>query len=131
MFLSALPLKFREGLKDTEVTEGQSVTLKVKVTKKGSQVRWFRNGVQIKVDKRNKDVEMTQKQLFYHLTLHKVKASDGVEISATYADDETKCNLLVQGRVFSVWGKGITGRPNLSHNSKSWYIPPIFPSRLS
>ena len=102
MFLSALPLKFREGLKDTEVTEGQSVTLKVKVTKKGSQVRWFRNGVQIKVDKRNKDVEMTQKQLFYHLTLHKVKASDGVEISATYADDETKCNLLVQGRVFSV-----------------------------
>ena len=86
-------------MKDTGVTEGQSVTLKVKVTKKGSKVRWFRNGKELKIDSRNKDVEITQKQLFYYLTLNKVKASDGTEISATYADDETRCNLLIQGRV--------------------------------
>ena len=45
---------------------------------------------------------MVQKQLFYHLTLHKVAAKDGTEISATYADDTTSCKLLIEGIVLSI-----------------------------
>ena len=98
-----MPLKFKEGLKDTAVLEGQSVTLKVKVTKKGSKVRWYRNGKERVLDSKNKNLEMVQKQLFYHLTLHKVSVSDGIDISATYADDTTSCKLLIEGIVLEAF----------------------------
>ena len=96
--LIALPLKFKEYLKDTEeVIEGQNVTLKVKVTKKGSKLRWYKNGKELKVDKRDKKYEAMQKGLVYTLTIKNVTKDDLSEYSATYHEDKTACQLLVEG----------------------------------
>lgn len=53
MSITALPLKYKDWHylpATTEVVEGEeSVTLKVKVTKKGAKLKWFKDGKELKV----------------------------------------------------------------------------------
>ncbi len=88
-------MTFTSPLKDTNVTEGDDVTLECETSKPGQKVEWFRDGKKIpKTDKRALPfVDGTK----HKLVLKDAKLDDTAKYSAKVGDADTTAQLTVSG----------------------------------
>ncbi len=94
---SETPVTFTVPLKDQTVQEEQSVTLECEVSKPGQKVKWFKDGKEIKPDKKRgilPKVDGTK----HILTIPKSVVEDSAVYSVKIGDQETKGKLTVEGR---------------------------------
>ena len=91
----ALPFKFVEGLKDTEVLVSQDVTLACTVSKDDVQLTWKKNGKEIKPD--GKKYEVVVEGTVHRLVIHDAQLDDDAEYQCCFGDDVSSCKLHVEG----------------------------------
>lgn len=93
-FLSAEPLyKFNKPLKNIKVTEKEDATLECEVDDSNAEVRWFKNGKQLKSNDRVEFVIEGKKR---RLVVKKSEISDEDEYECKTNSDNTKADLLVE-----------------------------------
>ncbi|ELT91014.1 hypothetical protein CAPTEDRAFT_109828, partial [Capitella teleta] len=90
-----LPYKFIAGLTDMVVIQGETVTMKCKVTKEDGKVIWKKNGKQIKSNRKH---EIQRDGTDLTLTLRDITPEEQAEYTCQYEDDTSNCNLLVEGK---------------------------------
>ena len=93
----AAPVTFTVPLKDTSVTDGESVTLECETSKPGQKVKWLKDGKEIKSDKTRK---ITSDQTKHKLTLPKSTSKDAAEYTVQIGDVKTTATLEVVGKCF-------------------------------
>ncbi len=85
-------------LKETTVTENNTVTLECQISKPGHRVIWFKDGKEIKRTDR-REIQIDKKDKTWHrLIITKSQLDDEAEYSAKVANDVTKATLWVEGR---------------------------------
>ena len=97
LFLLTLPeasVTFTVPLKDTTVTENESVTLECELSKPDKKVKWYKNG---KLFKPVKGVDVTAKGTVHKLTIPKSTVEDGAEYTVKFGDQSTSGTLKVEG----------------------------------
>ena len=88
---------FTAPLKDTSVPEEQSVTLECELSKSYQKVKWFKDGKEIKPDRKRGITPKTDGRK-YSLTIPKTDVSDSAKYSVKCGDEETTANLTVEGK---------------------------------
>ena len=84
-------------LKDITVPEEESVTLECELSKPDQKVKWFKDGKEIKPDRKRNIVPKVEGSK-YSLTIPKSLIDDTAQYSAKCGDEETKGKLVVEGR---------------------------------
>jgi len=92
---TALPFKFIDGLKDTDVLVSQEVTLACTVSKDDVQLTWKKNGNVLKPD--GKKYEVVVEGAVHKLVIRDARPDDEAEYECCFGDQLTSCKLRVQG----------------------------------
>ena len=87
---------FTAPLKDATVPEDQSVVLECEVSKPDVKPQWFKDGKEIKPDKKKGITTKTDGRKL-SLTIPAALAADTGEYSVKVGDEVTECKLTVQG----------------------------------
>ena len=95
LHISEPVVTFTVPLKDQTVKEKESVTLECEVSKPNQKVLFFKNGQEIKIDK--KHFKQTSKGTVHKLTISDSVLDDAGEYSAKIGDQATECKLTVIG----------------------------------
>lgn len=96
--LSALPVTFKQKLKNVQVEEGSSLTLCCEISKPGVPVEWRRGGHLLEnTDK----YQMKQRETALELTIRDVDPEDSGVYTCLCRDQRTKATVKVVG-MFSV-----------------------------
>ena len=88
---------FTTPLKDITVPEEQSVTLECELSKPDQKVKWYKNGKEIKPD-RKRGIQPKVEGTKHSLTIPKTEKDDTAEYSVKIGGEETKGKLTVEGR---------------------------------
>ena len=88
---------FTTPLKDITIPEEKSVTLECKLSKPDQKVKWFKDGKEIKPDRKRNIVPKVEGSK-HSLTIPKSFIDDTAQYSVTCGDEETKGKLIVEGR---------------------------------
>ncbi|KAM3929260.1 obscurin, partial [Leptodactylus fuscus] len=91
--ITALPVRFKQDLKDAHVEEGSSVTLSCEVTKADAHVIW-KKGVTIL--QANDKYEFRQKETIVELVVHNVQSEDSGTYTCDTGDQQTSARVKVQ-----------------------------------
>ena len=86
---------FTVPLEDQTVKEKESVTLECEVSKPNQKVVFYKNGQEIKIDK--KHFKQISKGTVHKLTVSESVVDDAGEYSAKIGDQTTECKLTVIG----------------------------------
>ena len=89
---------FTTPLKDVTVPEEKSVTIECELSKPEQKVKWFKNGKEIKPDKK-RGIILKVEGTKHTLTIPKTLKDDTAEYSVKCDDQETKGKLTVEGRL--------------------------------
>ncbi len=84
-------------LKDVTVKEEETVTLRCELSKPNQKVKWFKNGKEIKPDKK-RGIEPKVDVTKHILTIPKSILDDTAEYSVKIGDQETKGKVTVEGK---------------------------------
>uniref|UniRef100_A0A8B9EVW0 Obscurin, cytoskeletal calmodulin and titin-interacting RhoGEF n=1 Tax=Anser cygnoides TaxID=8845 RepID=A0A8B9EVW0_ANSCY len=87
----ALPARIKEGLKDEEVTEGRTATLRCELTKV-AQAEWRKGSTLLKASDKYK---MKQEGTVVKLLVHDVELKDAGEYTCVCGEQETTAALIV------------------------------------
>ena len=87
---------FTVPLKDVTVPEEESVTLECELSKPDQKVKWFKNGKEIKPD-RKRGISPKVEGTKHTLTIPKTLKDDTAEYTVKIGDEETKGKLTVEG----------------------------------
>ena len=90
------PVTFVNTLKDTKTFEEFTVTLECEVSEPNRTVIWFKDGEEIKDDKRRKS---TSDGSVHALTIRKTEGKDAGEYTAKIGEKVTKAKLVVEEAV--------------------------------
>ena len=90
------PVTFTASLKDTKVPEKESVVLECEVSKPDFKPKWFKDGKEIKPDKK-KGITTKIDGRKHSLTIPSTRVDDSGKYSVQLGDRETECNLTVEG----------------------------------
>ena len=85
---------FTVPLADTTVTESDTVTLQCQVSKPNKEVKWLRNGKEVKPDER---YQVTVDGTTHSLTLDRALVTDSATFTAKIDRDKTVAKLVVNG----------------------------------
>ena len=88
---------FTVPLKDVTVSEKQSVTLACELSKPDQLVKWFKNGKEIKPDKKRGIVPKVDGTK-HSLIIPKALKDDTAEYTVKFGDQDTKSKLTVEGK---------------------------------
>lgn len=92
--LSALPVTFKQKLKNVQVEEGSSLTLYCEISKPGVPVEWRRAGDLLEnADK----YQMKQRETALELTIRDVDPEDSGVYTCLCRDQRTKATVKVVG----------------------------------
>ncbi|XP_031759574.1 obscurin isoform X20 [Xenopus tropicalis] len=91
--VTALPVRFKQDLKDAEVEEGSSVTLSCEVTKPDAPVTWKKGVTTLQA---NEKYEFRQKECLVDLTIHKVGPEDSGTYTCDTGDQQTSARVKVK-----------------------------------
>ena len=89
-------MTFTIPLKDTEVKVDKSVTLSCELSKPNQKVKWFKNGKEIKPDKK-RGITIAVDGTKHTLTIPKSVAEDSAEYTVKLGDQQTMGKLTVTG----------------------------------
>ena len=103
---------FTTTLKDVTVPGEESVTLECELSKPDKKVKWFKNGKEIKPDKK-RGIQPKVEGTKHSLTIPKTEKDDTAEYSVKCGDQETKGKLTVEGRLGICCRKGM--KPSFYH----------------
>ncbi|XP_055077076.1 obscurin [Periophthalmus magnuspinnatus] len=92
----AIPATFRVTLKNQQIEEGSSVTLRCELSKKGVPVQWQRNGALISEELSRGRYQIKQEGKTVQLTIDKVQLEDGGKYSCITGDEKTSAELNVK-----------------------------------
>lgn len=96
--LSALPVTFKQKLKNVQVEEGNNVTLYCEISKPGLPVEWSRGGNLLEnADK----YQIKQRETALELTIRDLDPEDSGVYTCLCRDQRTKATVKVVG-MFSV-----------------------------
>ncbi len=93
---SEISVTFTVPLKDVTVTVEESVILECELSKPNQNVKWFKNGTEIKPDKK-RGIEPKMDKTKHTLTIPKSVVEDSAEYTVKLGNLETKGKLTVQG----------------------------------
>ncbi|XP_023933258.1 titin isoform X1 [Lingula anatina] len=88
-----IPIEITQLLKDISTKESADITLQAEVSKETAEVKWLKDGVEIKVDERH-DVEAEGK--IRRLSIRDVQSDDEAEYTLKVGDKESKAKLSVE-----------------------------------
>ena len=88
---------FTTPLKDVTVSEEESVTLECELSKPDQKVKWFKDGKEIKPD-RKRGISPKVEGTKHTLTIPKTLKDDTAEYTVKMGDEETKGKLTVEGK---------------------------------
>ena len=88
---------FTAPLKDVTVSEEESVTLECELSKPDQKVKWFKDGKEIKSDKK-RGIVLKVDGTKHTLTIPKALKDDTAEYSVKCEDQESKGKLMVEGK---------------------------------
>ena len=94
--LVEIPVTFTVPLNDVTVPEEKSVTLECELSKPDQKVKWFKDGKEIKPD-RKRGIVLKVDGAKHILTIPKTLKDDTAEYSVKCDDQETKGKLTVEG----------------------------------
>ena len=92
---------FTTPLKDVTIPEEDSVTLECELSKPDQKVKWFKDGKEIKPD-RKRGIAPKVESTKHSLTIPKALTEDMAEYSVKCGDEETKGKLTVEGRLLTI-----------------------------
>ena len=98
---------FTAPLKGITITEDESVTLECELSKPDQKVKWFKNGKEIKPDKKRGILSKTDGRK-HSLIIPKTEMGDAAEYSVKCGEEETEAKLIVEGRITMYHGKKIS-----------------------
>ncbi|XP_051543318.1 obscurin-like [Myxocyprinus asiaticus] len=90
--VKVLPAKFKEQLKNQQITEGGKVLLSCELSKPGCQVQWKKGTESLKSGGR---YQMTQKETTFELQISDLVAEDSAEYSCECGEQRTTANIVV------------------------------------
>ena len=90
------PVTFTAPLKDTKVPEKESVVLECEVSKPDVKPKWFKDGIEIKPDKKKGITTKTDGRK-HSLTIPSAMVDDGGKYTVEFGDNKTECKLTVEG----------------------------------
>lgn len=98
-FLSAVPATFKVGLKSQEIVEGNSVTLKCELSKKGVPVQWQKDGQVLseEVSCGNYQIKFEGKTAL--MTIVKMRPEDAGKYSCITGDEKTTAEVRVKRKL--------------------------------
>ena len=96
---------FTTPLKDVTLPEEQSATLECELSKPNQKVKWFKNGKEIKPDKK-RGIQPKVEGIKHSLTIPNTEKDDTAEYSVKCGDQETKGKLTVEGMLGIYCRKG-------------------------
>ncbi len=96
LFLDTTPT-FTVPLTDVTVKEEETVTLQCELSKPNQKVKWFKNGKEIKPDKK-RGIEPKVDGVKHILNIPKSLVDDTAEYTVKIADQETKGKVTVEGK---------------------------------
>ncbi|KAG9472586.1 hypothetical protein GDO78_018425 [Eleutherodactylus coqui] len=91
--ITALPVRFKQDLKDCDVQEGSSVTLSCEITKADAHVIWKKG---ITILQASDKYELRQKGTIVELVIHHVKPEDSGAYTCDTGDQQTAARVKVQ-----------------------------------
>lgn len=92
-----IAVKFKKPTKDTFIVEAsEKVVLTAEVTTEGGNVKWFRDGVEIKESSK---CEIQKDELSRTLTLKSAETKDSGTYSCQTPDDKVEFKVQVKGRL--------------------------------
>ena len=83
-------------LKDVTILEEKGVTLECELSKPDKKVKWFKNGKEVKPDKK-RGITTKVEGIKHTLHIPKSLTDDTAEYSLKFDDQETKGRLTVEG----------------------------------
>ena len=94
-------------LKDVTVPEEQSVTLECELYKPDQKVKWFKDGKEIKPDRKRNIIPKVEGSK-HSLTIPKLLIDDTAQYSVKCGDEETKGKLTVEGNPCTLARDGLS-----------------------
>ena len=89
---------FTAPLKDIAITEEESVTLECELSKPDQKVKWFKDGKEIKPD-RKRGISSKTDGRKHSLIIPKTEMDDAAQYSVRCGDEESKGKLSVEGNL--------------------------------
>ena len=99
LHLVEAPVTFTAPLKDTKVPEKESVVLECEVSKPDVKPKWFKDGKEIKPD-RKKGITTKTDGRKLSLTIPSVMVDDSGQYSVEVGDKKIDCELIIEGLFF-------------------------------
>ena len=93
------PVSFTVPLKDTTVPEDNSIVLECKVSQPDTKPKWFKDGKEIKPDKK-KGISIKTDGRRVSLTIPSASIVDSGQYSVEIEDENSECKLSVEGKLF-------------------------------
>ena len=90
------PISFTAPLKDNTVSEKESVVLECEVSKDNAKPKWFKDGKEIKPDKKKGIITKTDGRKL-SLTIPSPMVDDSGKYSVQVGDENVECELTVEG----------------------------------
>lgn len=90
----ALPITFKEELKNQEKNKGETVTLRCKLSKPAADVQWKKGSEFLKTGEK---YEMKQKETSCELQIKNLKIEDSGEYTCVCRDKKTSATVKVNG----------------------------------
>lgn len=94
LHLSALPVRFKQELKNEEATESGTATLQCELSQAVGSVEWTKDG---KVLKPNSKYKMRQEGRFVELVVQDLDLTDAGSYTCVCGDQKTTAALRVNG----------------------------------
>ncbi|XP_051969741.1 LOW QUALITY PROTEIN: obscurin-like [Xyrauchen texanus] len=92
LMVKVVPAKFKEQLKNQQVTEGGKIILSCEISKPGYQVNWKKGTESLKSGGR---YQMKQKDTTFELQISDLVPEDSGEYSCEFGDQRTTANIVV------------------------------------
>lgn len=100
LFVSqAVPATFKVSLKSQDAEEGNSVSLRCELSKKGVQVQWKRDAQQLSEEMFPGKYQMKVEGKTAQLTIHSVRPEDAGRYSCVAGDEKTTAEVRVKGKL--------------------------------
>lgn len=93
----ALPVTFKQKLRNVTIEEGSTATLRCELSKPGHSVEWRKRGNE--VIRNGEKYHMKQRDMLFELKIFNVTLEDSDIYTCTCGDAETSATLTVNGNV--------------------------------